>query len=80
MRLLYTALFLFSIHGAFGQTNPKKQVTLISPGEAASIAAQYYAGQVVATELIRPPQGSPYYRVKILSKGKVQVVTISAVR
>ena len=51
---------------------------LLSPSEAISIAEQQYGGKVLSIELIRS-EGSPsYYRIKMISNGKVRIVRINA--
>jgi uncharacterized membrane protein YkoI len=52
--------------------------SLITPGQAISKAQQIYGGKVVGTELVKPPLGRPYYKVKIENNGRVRVIRIDA--
>ena len=72
------ALFLFS--SALGRPVwPKGSERLISPSAAVEIARRHAPGDVVSKELVRPKNGDPYYRVKLIFRGRMNVVDVNAV-
>jgi uncharacterized membrane protein YkoI len=50
----------------------------IPPREAVSIAQRQQEGRVLSTQLVRTGEGRGYYRIKMISDGKVRVVTVDA--
>ena len=51
---------------------------LISADSAARKAQSRYGGKVLSVRLVRPDEGTPFYRVKLLLNGNVRVVQIEA--
>lgn len=71
-------------HGHDGsKSNHKRQASpqrpAISPEQAAQRARKHFGGRVLNVVLEQGP-GGPYYRVKLLERGRVRVVDIDARR
>jgi uncharacterized membrane protein YkoI len=77
--LIFPLMILMTTGTVWAQhLRPRPPERVISPGEAASAARQQHGGQVLSSELVRPPGERPYYRVKIIENGKVRTVRVNA--
>ena len=56
----------------------KKSVKVIPRQKAVKKAKGKHKGKVLSVKLKKPKKGEPYYRVKVLEKGKVRVIRIKA--
>lgn len=53
---------------------------LLSPEEAARKAQSEHGGKVLGVELREPNDKPPFYRVKLMKKGKVRIMRVRATR
>lgn len=53
---------------------------MMTSEDAARIAQQEHGGKVLGVELREPNDRPPFYRVKLLQKGKVRIVRVRANR
>ncbi len=74
------AFLLWGIGTAFAENwhayRPERRP--MPPSQAMSIAQKQQEGRILSAQLVKTGEGHGYYRIKVISDGKIRILTVDA--